>query len=173
MQLKTIRLLLFFAIISLGQPIYGQQYERSAGIRLGGSSGLTFKKFLVNEQAIEAILSGRKGGIQLTALLLMHHPMHVSFNENFFFYYGVGGHIGSEKHHDISKVMLNDDSMLFRYEDKSYLTLGIDGMIGIEYRMLSVPITLSLDLKPYLNYVGLRKLKADFWDASIAIKYVF
>ena len=51
--------------------------------------------------------------------------------------------------------------------------MGIDGIIGIEYRMLSVPITLSLDLKPYLNYIGMRKVKADFWDASIAIKYVF
>ncbi|MEO9966181.1 MAG: hypothetical protein ABJF11_10355 [Reichenbachiella sp.] len=152
---------------------YSQQYDRSAGIRLGGSSGLTFKKFIVEEEAFEVIISNRKHGIQLTGLYLIHQPMDVSFNDNFYFYYGVGGHVGAEKHGDISKVLFDSDPSIFMYEEKSYLTLGIDGMIGIEYRMLSVPITLSLDLKPYLNYVGMRKIKADFWDASIAIKYVF
>ncbi|MEP2024415.1 MAG: hypothetical protein ABJH98_18155 [Reichenbachiella sp.] len=150
-----------------------QQYDRSAGVRLGGSSGLTFKKFIVDEQAIEAIVSNRKNGIQLTVMYLLHQPMRVSFNDNFYFYYGVGGHVGSEKHGGIDKTLTNTDPASFEYDNKNYLTMGIDGMIGIEYRMLSVPITLSLDLKPYLNYVGFRKIKGDFWDASIAIKYVF
>lgn len=153
--------------------VQAQQYDRSAGIRLGGSSGLTFKKFIIDEQAIEVIVSNRKSGVQLTGLFLMHQPMHVSFNDNFYFYYGVGGHIGVEEHDNLDKILSSSDPNDFLYEEKSYLTLGIDGMIGIEYRMLSVPITFSLDLKPYLNYVGLRKVKADFWDASIAIKYVF
>ncbi|WP_139793865.1 hypothetical protein [Reichenbachiella faecimaris] len=164
----------FFMLLILGWgQTQAQQYDRSAGIRLGGSSGLTFKKFIIDEQAVELIVSNRKNGIQLTILHLLHQPMHVSFNENFFFYYGVGGHVGSEKHSGIEKELSNFDPNDFNYVDKNYLTLGIDGMIGIEYRMLSVPITLSMDLKPYLNYVGFRKVKADFWDASIAIKYVF
>lgn len=170
--MRTIGIFLLLIIVCSSQT-YGQQYDRSAGIRLGGSSGLTFKKFVVNEQALEVIVSNRKEGIQLTGLYMMHQPMHVSFNENFYFYYGVGGHIGVEKHGDISKIYANNDPTIFTYENISYLTLGIDGMIGVEYRMLSVPITLSLDLKPYLNYVGMRKVKADFWDASIAIKYIF
>lgn len=169
--IKTIGLLLL--LITACDQSFGQQYDRSAGVRLGGSSGLTFKKFIVDEQAFEMIISNRREGIQLTGLYMMHQPMHVSFNENFFFYYGVGGHIGAEKHGDISKIYSNSDPTIFTYENKSFLTLGIDGIIGVEYRMLSVPITLSLDLKPYVNYVGMRKVKADFWDASIAIKYIF
>lgn len=164
---------LFLLLAFSSEHVRAQQYDRSAGVRLGGSSGLTFKKFIVNEQAFEAIVSNRKKGIQLTLMYLMHQPMRVSFNENFYFYYGVGGHIGSEKHGGIDKVLSNTDPTAFDYVHKSYLTMGFDGMIGIEYRMLSVPITLSLDLKPYLNYVGLRKVTGDFWDASIAIKYVF
>lgn len=160
-------------IIMLSDYSIAQQYDRSSGIRLGGSSGLTFKKFIVDEQAVEVIVSNRKSGIQLTLLYLMHQPMHVSFNDNFFFYYGVGGHVGSEEHGGIDKQLANLDPASFNYVNKNYLTLGIDGMIGIEYRMLEVPITLSIDLKPYMNYVDLRKVKADFWDASIAIKYVF
>lgn len=158
--------------LSSGQ-IWAQQYDRSAGVRLGGSLGLTFKKFVVDEQAVEAIVSNRKKGIQLTLMYLMHQPMHVSFNENFYFYYGAGGHVGSERHGGINKVLYNVDPPEYYYTDKNYLTMGIDAIIGIEYRMLSVPITLSLDLKPYINYIGFRELDADFWDASIAIKYVF
>lgn len=169
--LKVVCLFMLF-IISYGHS-KAQQYDRSAGIRLGGSSGLTFKKFIVDEQSIEAIISNRRSGIQLTILHLIHQPMHVSFNENFYFYYGVGGHVGSEEYSGIDKELSNADPTEFNYIEKNYLTMGIDGMIGIEYRMLSVPITLSLDLKPYLNYIDMRKIKADFWDASIAIKYVF
>jgi len=164
---------LFTLLVFSTEPAQAQQYDRSGGVRLGGSSGLTFKKFIVNEQAIEAIVSNRENGIQLTVMYLMHQPMNVSFNDNFFFYYGVGGHVGSENHGGIDKELSNTDPTNFNYAEKSYLTMGIDGMIGIEYRMLNVPITLSLDLKPYLNYLGFKKVKADFWDASIAIKYVF
>ncbi|WP_420579974.1 hypothetical protein [Reichenbachiella sp.] len=172
MCLVKVVYLLVLLIFSSGFSL-AQQYDRSAGIRLGGSSGLTFKKFIVDEQSIEAIVSNRRSGIQLTVLHVLHQPMHVSFNENFYFYYGVGGHIGSEEHSGIDKELSNADPTEFEYIEKNYLTMGIDGIIGIEYRMLSVPITLSLDLKPYLNYIGMRKVKADFWDASIAIKYVF
>ncbi len=168
------RTVCFLMLMVIGaERVQAQQYDRSAGVRLGGSSGLTYKKFIIDEQAVEAIVSSRKNGVQLTVMYLIHQPMHVSFNENFYFYYGVGGHIGSEKHGGIDKVLSNSDPTTFDYVDKNYLTMGIDGMFGLEYRMLSVPITLSLDMKPYINYVGLRKVKADFWDAAIAIKYVF
>jgi len=150
-----------------------QQYNRSAGIRIGGTSGVTYKKFIVEEESLELILSGRNNGIQLTTLYLFHHPMQISFNENFYFYYGVGGHLGMEQFDQYEKVLFNDDPNNFFYSEKQYFTVGIDAMAGIEYRMFSVPITLSLDIKPYVNYIGLRYLKADFWDASIAIKYIF
>jgi len=46
-------------------------------------------------------------------------------------------------------------------------------MAGIEYRMLGIPMTLSLDIVPYMNYAGFRKLEVDFWNVSFGIKYVF
>jgi hypothetical protein len=162
-----------FLLLSFPFLALAQQYDKSAGIRLGGTSGLTFKKFIVDEQAIETIVSSRRDGVQVTVTWIMHHPMEVSFNENFFFYYGVGGHIGVEKHDDISKQLYSENPPLFNYENKSFLSLGADALIGVEYRMLNVPITFNLDMKPYVNYVGMRKLEAKFWDVAIAIKYIF
>lgn len=169
---RSIFLLGIFCILSFCN-VYGQEYDHSAGFRLGGTSGITYKKFLVEEQAIEFLISGRNKGVQLTGMYIYHQPMAVSFNENFYFYYGVGGHVGAEEFGDIDKRVISQDQDVFVYERQQYLTMGIDAIAGIEYRMFSVPITLSFDIKPYFNYVGLRNLKADFWDSSITIKYIF
>lgn len=150
-----------------------QEYNRSAGVRLGGTSGVTYKKFLVEEQAVEFLLSGRNNGVQLTTMYVFHEPMAISFNENFYFYYGVGGHVGSEEFSGLNKEFISTDPDVFSYKKEQFLTMGIDAIVGIEYRLLSVPITLSFDIKPYFNYVGLRHLKADFWDSSITVKYIF
>lgn len=153
--------------------VNAQEYNRSAGLRLGGTSGITYKKFLVEEQAIEFLLSGRNNGVQLTAMYVFHEPMAISFNENFYFYYGVGGHVGTEQFSDLTKELVPTDPESFVHKREQFLTMGVDAIAGIEYRLLSVPITLSFDVKPYFNYVGLRHLKADFWDSSITIKYIF
>lgn len=153
--------------------LFAQQYKRSAGVRLGGTSGVTFKNFIVEEESIEFIVSGRHGGVQLSGLYLFHQPMQISFNENFYFYYGVGGHIGVEKFSDYHKVISNEDPNTFIYEEADYFTIGVDAMAGVEYRLLSVPVTFGLDFKPYVNFIGLRHLKANFWDTSISIKYIF
>ena len=61
---------------------FAQEYEQSAGLRLGHSGGLTYKKFIVNEQAFEFMLTGRNNGVQVTGLYLNHIPLSLSFNES-------------------------------------------------------------------------------------------
>ena len=70
--------------------LFGQDYDRAAVVRLGSTSGLTYKKFIVEREAIEMIVSGRNDGTQFTALYEFHKPMEVAFeDENFHFYYGI------------------------------------------------------------------------------------
>ncbi|MEQ9402590.1 MAG: hypothetical protein RIM99_03300 [Cyclobacteriaceae bacterium] len=150
-----------------------QNYEKSAGIRLGTTSGLTFKKFTTEDEAIELILSGRNEGMQFSALYLFHQPMEFSFNENFYVHYGLGGHIGYERFDDISKILVNQAGDAFLFEDKSFFVMGIDASLGIEYRWLEVPITIGFDIKPFFNFIGMRHTRAKFWDSGISFKYVF
>ncbi len=170
MKQKIILLAMLLCSIS---GVNAQQYNRSAGLRLGGTSGVTYKKFIVDEQAIEYTLSGRNNGIQATAMYIYHSPMEISFNENFYFYYGFGGHIGIEQFDDYKKQIVSRNPDVFLYEKEEYLTLGVDVMAGVEYRLFSVPITMGIDVKPYFNFIGLRHTKAKFWDTSISIKYIF
>ena len=157
------------ASLAMGQ----QLYEKSAGIRLGHTSGLTYKKFVLEDEAVEMILSGRNDGLNLTVLYQFHEPMEFSFNDRFYAAYGIGGHMGYERYNDLFKTLSNEAGDAFIYEDKSFFTMGADLYLGIEYRWLEVPVTLGFDIKPYFNFIGMRYTEAKFWDAAASIKYVF
>lgn len=163
-------LLLLISVASVN----GQQlYEKSGGVRLGSTSGITYKKFVNESQAFELLLSGRNDGLQVNLLYLFHEPMEFSFNDRFYLFYGLGGHIGFEKFDDISKTIINAEGDQFMFEEKTFFAMGIDGSIGIEYRWLEVPMTIGFDLKPYFNFIGMRHMRAKFWDSAISFKYVF
>lgn len=161
--------LLLAAVCAFGQ----ESYQQSGGVRLGYTSGVTYKKFIAGEESVELLLSGRRNGIQLTTMFVAHQPMEFSFNERFYAYLGIGGHIGVESYNNLRKTIIQVNPPEFVYEDAAYFTMGIDGMVGIEYRWLSVPITISFDIKPYFNYIGMRYTNARFWDSGISFKYVF
>lgn len=168
------RFLSLIALIVSGYFACAQAtYSQSAGIRLGQTSAMTFKKFVIDEEALEISLSGRKDGLQMTAMYIFHLPMEFSFNENFYAYYGLGGHFGFEKFSRLDKTLTSIDPPTFVFEDRSYYTMGADAIIGLEYRWLSVPVTIGFDIKPYINFVGLRYLRNHFWDSGISFKYVF
>ncbi len=150
-----------------------QEYEKSAGVRLGYTSGLTYKRFTVNNEAISLMLSGRKEGVQITAIYLFHQPLELSFNDRFYIHYGVGGHLGYERFGDISKAIINESGDEFVFQEKGYFVMGIDGSLGVEYRWLELPMTIGFDVKPFFNFIGMRYLRAKFWDAGISFKYVF
>jgi len=67
-----------------------QLYEKSGGIRLGHTSGLTYKKFITEDEAVELMLSGRNEGMQITVMYQFHEPMEFSFNDRFYLHYGIG-----------------------------------------------------------------------------------
>ncbi|MFT6868281.1 MAG: hypothetical protein ACJA08_003131 [Cyclobacteriaceae bacterium] len=167
------RLTLIIVISFFATCGFAQQYQQSAGIRLGHTSGLTYKKFIHEEEAIELLLSGRKNGMQLTGLYTFHHPMEVSFNENFYVYYGIGAHLGYEKYGNLRRIATSFEPRTFAYEQENYFLMGADAILGVEYRWLSVPVTVGLDIKPYFNFIGMRYSRVKFWDTALSIKYVF
>ncbi len=155
------------------QVLTGQGYEHSAGLRLGGTSALTYKDFVEENQSIELLLSGRRDGLQLTTIYNFHKPMELEFNENFFLYYGVGAHIGYEDYGNLDKVLTSVEPPQFVFDRKTYFVMGADAQLGVEYRWFSVPATISFDLKPYFTFIGMRYTDGRFWDSAISFKYIF
>ncbi len=161
------------ALLSCSIQASAQYYLNSAGIRMGGSYGLTYKKFFDEVQAFEILLGSRKGGMQLTGTFQFNKPLNLSKNETFFLYYGGGAHLAFQEHQTKVLDSLNPFVGEFHYENQTYFAMGVDGIIGIEYRFLTAPITIGLDMKPYFTFIGFRYTDANFWDTSLSVKYVF
>ncbi|MCK9271487.1 MAG: hypothetical protein WC271_12535 [Bacteroidales bacterium] len=142
--MKKISILTFAILLSSVTAM--AQYDFAIGLRTGGTSGLTLKK-MNPSSAIEGIVGFWYHGLSVTVLWEKHVP---AFNEpGFNWYYGGGGHVS----------FYGDDfdgrgpSWYDHYydEDGGDLGLGIDGIVGLEYKIPNVPIAFSLDLKPFIE----------------------
>ena len=157
--MKKVFLIIFLAVSF--QMAHAQAYRTSIGLRAGIAPGLTVKHFTKSNTAIEGILTTRGRGMNITGLYEWHSPL--GEVENFYWYIGVGGHIG----------FWDDDSYLNRNHDDftdGYTTIGLDGILGMEYTFNEIPLNLSLDWKPTFNifkYSG-------FWgdELAISVRYV-
>ena len=118
-----------------------QDYKNAIGGRFGAANGITFKTFLTERNAIDAILNFRStksySSLALTGLYEVHTPFTLFPNTpGFSWYYGAGGSIGSYK----------DKST-----DEEDFRLSIDGVLGLDYKFVDAPINISLDWKPAID----------------------
>ena len=131
------------------------------------TSGLTFKHFFKTENAIEGILGVWPDAMGLTVLYEHHTNTDV---DGLYWYYGGGAHstIGNSRN-----FYAFDDGrkFLYRYSDSDY-AVGVDGVIGIEYKVRQIPFAFSFDLKPYLEIDNLGDAYM-FVDPALGIKVAF
>jgi hypothetical protein len=124
---------LFFTTTAIAQE--SSTYKNALGVRLGSSvptikSGITYKHFLANDNAIEGILSFGDG-VAICALYEIHKP--INSVENLQWFIGGGGYVGFN----------NNNS-----------NIGAAGIVGLDYKFANIPLNLSLDWKPELNIIS-------------------
>lgn len=166
--------LLISLLIVLPGLIPAQEYTGSVGVRGGLSSGITFKGFMNEFNAIEAILSHRDEGVQLTILLEKYKPALMSRYENFSIYYGIGAHIGYTKWHQrIEAPEQVYGHPTYSYKRRSSPVLGADGIVGIEYRMDRAPFAFGLDVRPFVELFGEHFVKMKLYDLALSARFTF
>ena len=153
--------LLLLGILFTSVAAKAQIYNTGVGLRGGPYSGLTVKHFISDATAIEGILSTRWSGFQVTGLMEFHNQL--GGTENFQWFYGLGAHIGFFD----GKNTPNDH----HEKDGSYTTIGVDGIIGIEYAFSEAPISIGLDYKPAFNLIGKQYFASD--AGALSIRYTF
>lgn len=136
-----------------------QSYDTGVGIRGGLFNGITGKHFISENAAVEGILSTRWRSFNITGLYEIHN---FAFDTpGLYWFYGGGAHIGfgDGDHHPRIDTIDN------------YSYFGIDGIIGMEYVIADVPLTIGIDWKPVINLVGY----SDFWGDSgaLSVRYIF
>lgn len=126
-----------------------QDYKWAVGARFGGEmGGGTVKYNIDGVNALEAMLASPwDDGFIATVLYERHIPV---IAEGFHFYYGGGGHIGGWHHK---------------------FAFGVDGIIGLEYRIKDAPLAISADYKPVFNIA--EKTKFYMADIAFGIKVTF
>lgn len=154
------------------QPLFSQQsnsteyssssvYKTAIGVRAGGTSGLTFKRFISSQNAIEVIVWGNRNWLGITGLYEFYKPAFNTAGLNW--YYGVGAHVNFyDNSWGWSKNQYNEN----------VIGLGVDGIAGIEYKIKPIPIALSLDLKPNIEVYTNGNLGWHL-DPGFGIKFAF
>lgn len=144
------RIFISIILLVLTLTSFSQEYEKSLGLRFGVTTGLTYKKFLDKSRAMEATLSTRQQGFQLTAIRMSHELSLYQYSQHIYFMYGYGGHIGYYRDSEFSAFFLPTP---LKFKNKVMApAMGIDGYIGFEYRFDNLPLALVVDYKPYFGF---------------------
>jgi hypothetical protein len=154
-------LVLLFTVSLYGQSL-DEDYRFALGLRAGETSGITFKFPIKNSANIELIAGFWYDWFNLTALYEKTANAFDVVGMNW--YYGGGGHISF-----LTNDLRNDGRFYSRGEDYA---IGLDGIVGLEYKIPPIPLAVSIDLKPlfevYRNgdvYFGI--------DPGLGIKFTF
>lgn len=119
----------------------------AAGLRFGGATGISYRYSLSEDRALEGILNLQSSSAASRFRIVGLYEYHKPLAENFSWYYGFGGSLGSVRYKAYTT------SAGTRVESSSDLMLSVDGIVGIAYDVPSSPIAISLDAKPYLDFL--------------------
>ena len=137
--MKTKITLLLFFVCFIYQS-HAQNYTTSLGLRLGYPFSASYKTFINENNAVEITA----GYIGVTTYKLFNiggyyeHHTQIESADGLSWYYGGG------------------INLYFGSFDNSSTTLGLSGVLGLDYKFKDAPVNISLDWIPilFLNGVG-------------------
>lgn len=141
--------------------------RNSIGVRLGTDPGVTFKHYTGGNGGVELILHTGYRGLLLTGLYEWHLPFPTA--PGLFGYLGVGGHIGFWDHWAHRRYNRGKDEWI--WEDGHGPSFGIDGVMGLEYRIPNAPLIIGFDLKPGIDIY--RRTPYGTINAAFSFRYRF
>lgn len=156
---KIFYFFILFALFGFGNEAIAQGYNTAFGLRAGSGNGLTVKHFINEKAALEGILYTRWRGLIIGGLYEVHNDIREVKNLQWF--YGGGAHIGTWN--------AGRGNTPWGDRDRSYTAIGLDLIIGLDYKFEDAPINLSLDWKPTINLTR----DAGFWGDEVALSIRF
>lgn len=138
----------------------GEDYKLGIGFRGGFSNGVNIKYFLDTGggHALEGIVGASWGRVDLT--VLYEKQQHLGNVTGLDWYFGGGGHI-----RNYGPGYKNYSNSWHYYSGPGDgMHVGIDGIIGLEYKIIDFPLAISADFKPFyeLDLDGKGFIQSDF-----------
>lgn len=145
------KFLMMAALLVATLTVSAQDYNWAIGVRGGGFSGLTVKKNN-GGTALEFGASWNwNNNLCVDGVYLWQTPV---IADGFSLYYGAGPYLG-----------------LWDTVDGSAFALGAEGVVGLEYKIPSVPIAFSLDYRPGINV--LPNVAGNLVNFGLGVKFCF
>lgn len=144
----------------------GSEYQNAIGLRAGETSGLTLKHFMGGNTALEGIFGIWNHGLSATVLFEKYAPAFSLTGMKW--YYGAGGHIAVKNRYHFRYYEYGR----YYYYQESNIGLGLDGVVGLEYKIPKIPFAVNLELKPYMEVIS----NGGIWmslDPGLGIKLTF
>jgi hypothetical protein len=157
-------------LLCLSASAFSQYYApMEVGLRLGYSSGVTFRVNIEENLSYEAQLIYRDQGGMFTIFRQTHLEIGMDKNGNWEFIYGMGFHAG---------FYFTDSYKIFWkeiYYGQNLFTpvLGVDGYIGIDYSLEGIPMTFGISFQPFME-ISLRQIFGfNMWDFGVHARFKF
>ncbi len=158
--IATITMLALSAMIANAQSM-GNTYKTALGVKVwNNGGGISLKHFISTNHALEGIGYFWNRGSRLTGLYEFHFD--IANAAGLKWYIGPGAHVG----------FYND-----RYDDRfgNYGNggsfVGLDGVLGLDYKFNGAPINLSLDWQPSVEFGYGRGFNSGW--GGLGIRYTF
>jgi hypothetical protein len=167
---RILHLLLLSLFVCFNAQSQDTERKTGIGFRFGGmTSGITFRAALKNDAAFEGIVSFGHKSFLITGLYEKMKP--IESTEGLKWFYGIGGHIGFFKRGGTYWVYKNKGQHVYYYEDGgSKAVPGIDFIIGMDYTFKNAPFNLSLDIKPFMDFIEGTEI---YFDGALSFRFVF
>lgn len=166
--MKSIILISFSVIFAM----HLNAQRSSIGLRGGGLSAFSWKYIDQYGHGVELMIGSQDRGLRLTGLIEKYKPTLTHHLANFYLFTGFGCHSGYTKYKE-KKSWQIDDKYYYSERTTTSPIIGGDFIVGAEYRFESVPISLSMDYKPYFEFFGRKVFRVDLWDFGFTFRYVF
>lgn len=157
MKKTTLALLLLAGSLALqaqSRSSKGTDYQTALGVKLWNGAGITLKHFLDDKNAAEGIGYFYNRGFRLTGLYEIHND--IAGAAGLKWYVGPGAHVGFYNN---------------KYYDNSKVVIGIDGVLGLDYKFSTAPINLSLDWQPSFEFASGFGFNGNW--GGLGIRYTF
>lgn len=158
---RIIGLIIAFSAFGFVQLSAQQNYNGALGLRLGYPYGITGKGFISKADAIEGILHFNSQNnyhryVGLTVLYERHVELSALKGLNLYYGGGAGFVAYSNK-----------------YRNTDTYSLGIDGIIGLEYTLDDIPLNFGVDVKPYIGIYPDLGFNENNVQGALSVRYAF
>ncbi|MBH2004899.1 MAG: hypothetical protein I8H66_09435 [Sphingobacteriia bacterium] len=136
----------------------GSDYKTALGVKLYPGA-VTVKHFTGKGKAIEGLGYISSDGFRITGLYELHFPL--GSVDGLQWYVGGGAHLG-----------IWSDSWKNKYPTRDGgVALGVDGVLGLDYKIQGAPLNLSFDWQPSFNVIGYNYFEGGW--GGLAVRYTF